>query len=121
MNIGSQEIERVYEVLAHEFTIHRTPVVDLIEAQTKDPFKVLVATILSARTKDETTAAAALRLFERVKNPRDLQKISENELQKIIFPVGFYRAKAKHLKLLPDVLEERFGGEIPQDVNVLVI
>ena len=119
MKIESKEIEAVYEILSREFKIHRTPVVDLIEAQTKDPFKVLVATILSARTKDETTSKAALRLFEHVKKPRDFNNISESELQKIIFPVGFYRAKARHLKELPAALEKHFGGEIPKDVDEL--
>jgi len=119
MKLESKEIESVYEILAGEFKIHRTPVVDLIEIQTKDPFKVLVTTILSARTKDETTSAAAKRLFEQVKNPQDFNKISESELQKIIFPVGFYRDKARHLKKLPDALEKYFCGKIPQDVDEL--
>ena len=120
MNIGSSQIERVYEILGQEFKLHRTPVVDLIEVQTKDPFKVLITTILSARTKDETTAAAARRLFERVKNLSDLREIPENDLQKIIFPVGFYRNKARHLKELAFVLEERFAGKIPDSIDELV-
>ncbi|MDR0307314.1 MAG: endonuclease III [Chitinispirillales bacterium] len=119
MEIGSPQIELVYKVFAQEFKINRTPVVDLIEIQTKDPFKVLITTILSARTKDETTAAAAKRLFESVKNPRDLKNISEDKLQKLIFPVGFYRMKARHLKELPLVLEKHFGGKIPADVDEL--
>jgi len=120
MKAGSLEIELVYKILGNEFKIHRTPVVDLIEMQTKDPFKVLITTILSARTKDETTTAAAKRLFEHVKNPHDFNKLSESELQKIIFPVGFYRDKARHLKKLPDALEKHFGGKIPQDVDELI-
>ena len=119
MKTESKEIELVYKVLAREFKIHRTPVVDLIEIQTKDPFKVLITTILSARTKDETTSTAAKRLFGHVKNPQDFNKFSESELQKIIFPVGFYRAKARHLKELPAALEKHFNGEIPQDVDEL--
>lgn len=120
MKEGSSEIICVYKVLAKEFKKHRMPVVDLIEAQTKDPFKVLLTTIMSARTKDETTAAAALRLFEIVKEPSDLLKISTEDLEKIIFPVGFFRDKARHLKRLPLELEENFGGQIPQDVEDLV-
>ena len=119
MNRGSAEIEDVYKILAKEFAAHRAPVVDLIEAQTRDPFKVLVATILSARTLDETTTAASLRLFERAKKTQELRKLTEKEIEKLIFPVGFYRTKAKHLKQLPAVLEKEFGGEIPQDVDEL--
>ena len=65
----SSAINVVYLVLKKEFAKNRVPVVDLIEAQTKDPFKILVTTMLSARTKDQTTAAAAQRLFKVVSVP----------------------------------------------------
>jgi endonuclease III len=81
MKLGSPEIEEVYKILAKEFKTHRAPVVDLVETQTRDPFKVLVATILSARTKDETTAAAAKRLFARVRNIKEVEEIGEDELR----------------------------------------
>jgi endonuclease III len=114
-----KQIESVYKILSEEFKKNRTPIVDLIDVQTGDPFKVLVATVLSARTKDETTAAASRRLFERVKNLDDLDKLTEGELSKLIFPVGFYKVKARHLKLLPAAIREQFNGEIPQDVDEL--
>ncbi len=120
MKRGSPQIEDVYSILAREFKKHRMPVVDLIEAQTDDPFKVLLATILSARTRDETTTQAALRLFKLVKTPKDLSNIPLNELEKVIYPVGFFRDKARHLKELPTVLEEKFGGSIPQSVEELI-
>jgi len=65
----SSAINVVYLVLKKEFAKNRVPVVDLIEAQTKDPFKILVTTMLSARTKDQTTSAAAQRLFKAVSVP----------------------------------------------------
>jgi endonuclease III len=110
----------VYSVLKKEFARHRVPVVDLIEVQTKDPFKVLITTILSARTKDATTAAASRRLFSVVQNPDDLKKISRTQLEKLIFPVGFYRTKAKHLKQLPAALHALYRGIIPHTVDELV-
>ena len=119
MKKGSPQIEEVYNILAKEFATHRTPVVDLIEIQTGDPFKVLVGTMLSARTKDETTTAAVRRLFDRVKKMHDLEKLTEEEIRELIYPVGFYNVKARHLKLLPAVLKEQFGGKIPQDVDEL--
>jgi endonuclease III len=61
----SPSINKVYSLLREEFKKNRVPIVDLIEAQTKDPFKILVATMLSARTKDQTTAAAAQQAFRR--------------------------------------------------------
>jgi endonuclease III len=120
MKHKSNEIDKVYEILKHEFQKHRMPVVDLIETQTKDPFKVLLTTIMSARTKDETTILAAKRLFQRVSTPADLDSLSVKEIESLIFPVGFYREKAKNLKKLPQVLNDLFAGQIPSTVEELV-
>ena len=98
----------------------QVPIVDLIAAQTQDPFKVLVATILSARTKDEVTAEAARRLFARAETPEQLAKLTVAELEKLIFPVGFFRNKAKHLSELPRALTERFAGKVPCEIDDLV-
>ena len=97
------------------------PVVDLIETQTHDPFKVLVSTILSARTKDETTAAASRRLYRVVKNPGDLRRLEPRELEKLIFPVGFHHNKAIFLHQLPERLDVLFDGKIPDTVEELVL
>jgi endonuclease III len=114
------DITTVYAVLKKEFANHRVPVVDLIEMQTRDPFKVLVTTILSARTKDETTTAAAQRLFARVKTPQDLTAVPRRTIEKLIFPVGFFRTKARHLKELPAAINTLFSGKIPDTVEDLI-
>ena len=114
------DIDTVMAELEKHFTRVRTPVVDQIQIQTKDPFKVLVTTILSARTKDETTSQAAKKLFEKVKNIDDLEKISAEELDSIIHQVGFHNAKTKYLKQLPSVLKEKFGGKIPSEIDELL-
>lgn len=95
------------------------PVVDLIAVQTRDPFKVLVATILSARTKDETTAAAAARLFEVAETPEALAALSTTEIEKRIHPVGFFRNKAKYLHSLPAALAA-FGSQVPDTIEELM-
>ena len=92
---------------------------ELVAAQTRDPFRVLLGTILSARTKDACTAAACGRLFERVKTPDDLIEIPQEDLECLIYPVGFFREKARHLKELPGVLESKFGGVLPQTIAEL--
>ena len=120
MELYSSDISKVYRVLKKEFTRHQMPIVDLIEVQTNDPFKVLVTTILSARTKDQTTAAAAARLFQQITVPEDINRYSVTELEKLIFPVGFYHDKARHLKELPTVLKKQFGGKIPDTVDELI-
>jgi endonuclease III len=113
------DIPAVTRILEREYARHQAPIIDLMQAQGSDPFQILVATILSSRTKDETTAAAARRLFEVVRTPQDLHRMPENEIARLIFPVGFYRTKATHLKKLPDVLDARFGGRIPETVEEL--
>lgn len=116
----SLDIGKVYTVLKKEFSKNRVPVVELIEIQTKDPFKVLVTTILSARTKDQTTAAASAKLFRRVNSPADLEHLSIVEIERLIFPVGFYHEKANHLKELPAAMRELFAGSVPATVEELI-
>lgn len=113
-------IDKAVSLLEKEVEDYRVPVVDLVAAQSDDPFKILVATILSARTKDDVTAAACRRLFKRVGGPADLAAIPVRELEKIIYPVGFFRNKAKYLSQLPDVLEKEFNSRVPDDVDSLL-
>ena len=113
-------IESVITALEQEVVDYAVPVVDLIAAQTKDPLKVLLATILSARTKDEVTAAAAKRLFAKADSLEALERLSLKELEKIIYPVGFFRNKAKYLARLPEVVKREFNGQVPDTVEELV-
>lgn len=113
------DIPAVNRLLRQAFDATPAPIIDLVAAQSDDPFHVLVGTILSARTQDATTAAACHRLLPRLRVPNDLHKISQEELETLIYPVGFYRTKARHLKELPTVLETRFGGVIPDTVEEL--
>jgi endonuclease III len=114
------DIARIHRTLHKEFLRHRMPVIELIQLQMGDPFKVLVGTILSARTKDQTTAQACTRLFEAVKTPDELRGLSIPAIEKLIYPVGFYHQKARYLKELPDALDTLFNGAIPQTVDELV-
>ncbi len=116
----SFQIETVLPLLKEEVTNYNVPVVELIAVQTKDPFKVLLATILSARTKDEVTAAAANRLFARVQTVAELAGLSISQIEKFIYPVGFYRNKAKYLAALPGVLQEKYNGVVPDTIDELV-
>jgi endonuclease III len=118
-NKVSIDINAVVPQLEKEVARYDVPIVDLIAVQTRDPFKVLVATILSARTKDETTAKASARLFKKVSGLESLAGLDEATIAKLIYPVGFYKNKAKYLKQLPAALEQ-FGGRIPDDVESLI-
>ena len=113
------DIDKVLKILVKEVKNYQVPVVDFIEVQTKDPFKVLVATILSARTNDLTTTKACRKLFEKVNKPKDLEKLSIKEIEELIYPVGFYKNKAKFLKKLPDALKQ-YNYEVPKTIEELI-
>jgi len=115
----SIDIDNFLEMVSSEIMGKDVPVVDLIAVQTKDPFKVLVATILSARTKDEATARASKKLFKIAPDRKALDLLPEEQIAKLIYPVGFYKNKARYLKKLPSALEN-FGGKVPETIEELI-
>ncbi|MFA5343553.1 MAG: endonuclease III [Kiritimatiellia bacterium] len=118
MNI--KDLAPVMRILKREYEKKRMPVAELVQAHTNDPFQVLVATILSARTLDQTTAAACRKLFGVVRNLEDLRRIPRLRLERLIYPVGFYRTKSKLLKKLPGAVAAQFNGIIPATVEDLI-
>ena len=97
------------------------PAVEKIsEAQAEDPFQILIATLLSARTQDATTHAASTRLFRRARTPRTLARLSVPEIEQLIYPVGFYRNKARHVKACCEMLVADFAGRVPSTMEQLV-
>ncbi len=117
---SSVNIDAIYKILKVEFEKRSMPVVDSVQVQTHDPFKVLIATILSARTKDAVTTDVVKRLFKKITSISDLTKISIKQLEKLIYPVGFYRNKALYLKELPGAINRIYKGVIPQTVEELI-
>ncbi len=105
--------------LKKEYLARKAPIVDLIKMKTRDPFRILVATVLSARTKDETTSVVCERLFKAVRKPHDFDRFTHRQIEKLIYPIGFFRTKARHLKQLPAVLDREFGGRIPDSIDKL--
>ena len=114
------DIDAVVPILEKEVRNYAVPVVDLIAVQSGDPYKVLVSAILSARTKDETTAKSAARLFKSASDLASLATLSKQQIAKLIYPVGFYNNKAAHLAELPAAIDKHFSGSIPEDVDSLV-
>ena len=97
------------------------PAVEKIaEEQQEDPFQVLIATMLSAQTRDPVTAEASRRLFKVARTPRTMAKLSTSEIQKLIYPVCFYRNKAVHVKQACEQLVERFDGRVPTTMEGLL-
>jgi endonuclease-3 len=97
------------------------PAVEKIsESQAENPFQILIATLLSARTQDATTHAASTRLFKRARTPRLLARLPVREIEELIYPVGFYRNKARHVKALCETLVADYGGRVPSTMEELV-
>ena len=117
-----QLVERTMRTLARAITGLELPAIEKIsEAQAEDPFQILIATALSARTQDATTHAASTRLFKRARTPRTMAKLAVKEIETLIYPVSFYRHKARHVKACCEMLIERFGGKVPQTMDELVM
>lgn len=99
--------KKVFKVFKRYYTL--VP----LEIFGSDPYKTLISTLMSARTKDDTTLLAAQRLFEKAPNIKALDWLDESEIRNLIYPVGFYRTKAKHIKRLSKTILEKFGGQVP--------
>jgi len=107
--------------LALEIDGLELPAVEKISnSQEEDPFQVLIATLLSARTQDATTLAASTRLFRAARTPKTMARLSVRQIERLIYPVSFYRHKAKHVKATCRMLVSRFGGRVPTTMEELL-
>jgi endonuclease III len=120
--LDPRRVERVMRALALAITGMELPAIEKIsESQAEDPFQILIATLLSARTQDATTHAASTRLFRRARTPRTMARLPVSEIERLIYPVSFYRNKARHVKACCEMLLSRFGGRVPTTLEELVM
>ena len=110
----------ILKILKNEYEKYRKPVSTSINEKTKDPFKVLIATILSARARDTQTEKISNELFKYADNPSKLAKLPLNKLQKIIRSIGFYREKSKRIKKAAQYLLDNHKGEVPNKFDELI-
>jgi len=96
------------------------PVVTLIGQQSRDPFQVLISCLLSLRTRDETTAPASRRLFNLASSPQSMLQLSPAQIERAIYPVGFYRTKARTILEICRALINHFGGKVPDRLEDLL-
>src|SRR5438477_8151029 len=119
---GAPNVAGVMRALARAIDGLELPAVEKISnAQKEDPFQVLIATLLSARTQDRTTLAASTRLFARARTPRRLAELPVKEIERLIYPVSFYRHKARNVKATCRMLLKRFGGRVPGTMEELLL
>lgn len=89
-------------------------------SQLKEPYRVLVSTMLSARTRDELTSKVTGRLFQKVGSFKEMDALDVDTLEDIIKPINFYRTKAKHLKAMARLIISKYKGEIPRSIDELI-
>lgn len=97
-----------------------TALAEVADRTERDPFRILIACLLSLRTKDETTGPAAERLFALADTPETMLTLTPRQIERVIFPVGFYRTKARVILRVSRELLERFDGKVPPDLDALL-
>jgi endonuclease-3 len=119
---NNHTIHAVMRALARAIDGLDLPAVEKIaEESQEDPFEVLIGTMLSAQTRDPVTAAASARLFRVARTPRTMQKLTVKRIERLIYPVSFYRHKARHVKETCRILVERFRGRVPMTMEELLM
>jgi endonuclease III len=114
-------VATVMRTLARAIDEHELPAVEKIaESSHDDPFEVLISTMLSAQTRDPVTAAASARLFEVARTPRAMARLTVAEIQRLIYPVSFYRHKARHVRETCRILLDRYKGRVPGTMEELL-
>jgi endonuclease-3 len=118
---AAKTVGAVMRTLAREIDGLELPAVEKIsQASPEEPFEVLIATMLSAQTRDAVTAAASARLFKAARTPEAMAALPVNRIQRLIYPVSFYRHKARHVKETCRQLVSRYGGRVPSTMDELL-
>lgn len=119
--MNDKDIDKIMKELLKVTKSMPMPVVTEIKLTTnRDAYKILISTMLSLRTKDSTTRDASMRLFEKAGNPKDMLKLSEEEIAKLIYPVGFYRVKAKNILEVSQTIIDDYNGKVPDEIDELL-
>jgi endonuclease-3 len=114
------QISIVIKILIKELEVGTLPIVSHLAENQRDPFVILISTLLSLRTKDEVTAVATDRLFKLASSPEEMLKVPLGKIAKTIYPVGFYRVKAKNIHHTCHELIKRFSSKVPDNINDLL-
>ena len=119
--MNDKDIDKIMKELLKVTKSMPMPVVTEIKLVTnRDAYKILISTMLSLRTKDSTTRDASMRLFEKAGSPKEMLKLSEEKIAKLIYPVGFYRVKAKNILEVSKIIIEDYNGKVPDEIDELL-
>ncbi|BCA55038.1 Endonuclease III [Nitrospira sp. KM1] len=115
------QVPAAIRIVKREIRQWQEPVVGVVARESgRDPFRILISCLLSLRTKDKTTAEASARLFALAHTPSELLKVPAARIEQTIFPVGFYRTKAKSIHAISRRLIDQYGGRVPDSIDDLV-
>ena len=115
-----REIHAAVRILRREVPKWETPVVTLMAETYQSPFRVLISCILSLRTQDATTAKASHRLFAVADSPQAMVKLTAKKIEKLIYPVGFYKTKAQQIREMCQTIIDRHDGKVPDEIDELL-
>lgn len=115
-----RDIHAVVRILRRKVPQWQTPIVTLMAETYESPFRVLISCILSLRTQDGTTARASHRLFGLADTAQSMMQLPTKTIEKAIFPVGFYRTKAKTIREICRTVVARYGGRVPDEIDELL-
>lgn len=118
--IDNSNIGEILSLIEREYQKNRKPIVTKISEKERNPFHILISTILSLRTKDEVTAEASKRLFDVAPTPEKMLHLSKETIEKLIFPVGFYHRKAEHILQVCHILLNEYEGKVPDNFEELL-
>jgi len=118
--VKDRDIHSAIKILRREVPKWETPIVTLMAETYQSPFRVLISCILSLRTQDATTAKASHRLFALADSPETILKLTAKKIEKLIYPVGFYRTKAKNIRGICRTLINQYRGKVPDDMDKLL-
>ena len=117
---SEKEIGQVIALISKEARKFREPIVTAVANETRDPYQVLVGCLLSLRTKDETTAGACERLFRLANTPQQMVKLKQSQIEKAVYPVGFYRVKTRRILDISKTLLNEYKGNVPRTMDELL-
>ncbi len=115
-----QDIHDIITILKQAIKKYKIPIVTQYALNERNPFHILISTILSLRTKDQTTAEASHRLLSLADTPQKIVKLDKNQIEKLIYPVGFYRVKAEIIKTICQRLIDEYKSIVPDDLDELL-
>ena len=117
---GAFPIEETMEQLREAVAVLRVPIVTIMANRRDDPYRILVSTIISLRTKDEVTASASDRLYRLAATPQTMLKLEAGQIAEAIYPAGFYKTKAQTILDVSRRLVDEYGGRVPDEIDELL-